>query len=281
MKKQRRITIIKTGVVMIVSIVLATLGLSATDNIGNFSHSLLGSVFVGDKRNCPADMVFVSSEDGGFCIDRYEASPSLDCPSQDPKNQMESQFNLDQPECKPMVKKDNMPWKNISQNQAQLACAKTGKRLPTNKEWYRAALGTPDTRISGHEWSCNLGNMQASSPDLTGSKEQCISSSGAFDMIGNVWEWVDGTIYNGMHGNIHLVDSGHIAGVDSSGIPTVTSHDPQPYYHNDYFWINTERIVGMLRGGYYGNDERAGVYTLNATMPHSFVGIGVGFRCAK
>ncbi len=65
--------------------------------------------------------------------------------------------------------------------QAQQACALSGKRLITNGEWQRAAAGTPDGA------PCLV---SAGGPGNTGTAG-CVSSWGAFDMVGNVWEWVD------------------------------------------------------------------------------------------
>jgi formylglycine-generating enzyme required for sulfatase activity len=71
------------------------------------------------------------------------------------------------------------PSADITWFQAQEACANAGKRLPTSAEWQVGANGTPDP--------CNT---DTGSPSLTGSHGSCISARGAFDMVGNVAEWV-------------------------------------------------------------------------------------------
>lgn len=68
------------------------------------------------------------------------------------------------------------PTACITWFQAEQACAASGKRLLTNDEWQRAAADTP----SGPP--CNASRM-------TGNPA-CVSKWGAFDMGGNVWEWV-------------------------------------------------------------------------------------------
>jgi formylglycine-generating enzyme required for sulfatase activity len=64
--------------------------------------------------------------------------------------------------------------------QAAAAARNAGKRLPTNAEWQAAALGTPE----------NLCNTSGNDFAPTGTTAGCVSHVGAFDMVGNVWEWV-------------------------------------------------------------------------------------------
>jgi hypothetical protein len=73
----------------------------------------------------------------------------------------------------------------ITWYQAAQACANVGKRLPTIAEWQVAAQGTPETTTS----ACNAPAAGGSVRD-TGFDTACVSSTGAFDMVGNVWEWV-------------------------------------------------------------------------------------------
>ncbi len=71
--------------------------------------------------------------------------------------------------------------------QAEQACALSGKRLPTNQEWQRAVVGTPDPGVDDGATLCNVDSTDQSN---TGSRAACVSKWGAFDMVGNVWEWV-------------------------------------------------------------------------------------------
>ena len=71
--------------------------------------------------------------------------------------------------------------------QAGEACANSGKRLPTNAEWQLAASGTPDPGPDDGVSDCNTAS--ASLPQ-TGQRDGCVSSRGAFDMVGDVAEWV-------------------------------------------------------------------------------------------
>lgn len=70
--------------------------------------------------------------------------------------------------------------------QAEITCRLAGKRLATNQEWQAAATGTPDAGIDDGATTCRT----TSGTGPTGSRAQCKSFWFAFDMVGNVWEWV-------------------------------------------------------------------------------------------
>lgn len=63
---------------------------------------------------------------------------------------------------------------------AAAAARNAWKRLPTNQEWQVAALGTPEDE-------CNL---EVDHPVPTPTDPKCVSDVGAFDMVGNLAEWV-------------------------------------------------------------------------------------------
>ncbi|MCK5211395.1 hypothetical protein KAJ89_01710, partial [Candidatus Parcubacteria bacterium] len=121
----------KEIIVTISAIILTTVGIKASDKIRNFS----GEVVTSDGK-CPVYMVQVVSANGDFCIDQYEAAPGNDCPYQNPSGQTETRVNIDSKKCQPVSEPGLVPWRYISQDQAVLACAKAGKRLPTNEEWF-------------------------------------------------------------------------------------------------------------------------------------------------
>jgi hypothetical protein len=80
------------------------------------------------------------------------------------------------------------PSRYITWFQAQQACKNARKRLPTNGEWQAAALGTPDPGPDDGATDCNTDSGLI--PVTTGSRSGCVSARGAFDMVGNLWEWV-------------------------------------------------------------------------------------------
>jgi formylglycine-generating enzyme required for sulfatase activity len=82
-----------------------------------------------------------------------------------------------------------MPSAHISWFQALEACANSAKRLPTSAEWQVAANGSPDPGPDNGTTDCNTG-PNVGLPTLTGARSGCVSARGAFDMVGNLFEWV-------------------------------------------------------------------------------------------
>jgi hypothetical protein len=130
---------------------------------------------------------------GSVCIDKYEAS-LWDAPSGG--NQIVGNAAIDaacpdsgQPsggaDCEGFYARSVAgvePARDVTYFQAQQALANSGKQLPTNAEWQQAVSGTPDVST---DCNVNTGAVQN-----TGANPNCVSRFGAFDMVGNMEEWV-------------------------------------------------------------------------------------------
>ena len=283
--KKKKKHYLRNFLVVFFALILTTLAVNATDNIGNFSNSILGSAIGGvlpEKDVCEKGMVLVSSPEKDFCIDKYEVSAGNGCSYLNPKSVNESHENISNSSCKLVSEEGKIPWTNISQNQAVEACAKMGKHLPSNLEWFLGSLGTPDVKTSWSQDDCNIDqNWDGNSSGKTGTGGNCKSAAGAYDMIGNVWEWTFETVNKGNYRNTELPDGGFVQGVNSEGLPIETGDNPNNLYYFDRFWIDKTITTGIFRGGYWRSVTDAGRFSVHSEIPPSFSGDAVGFRCAK
>ena len=264
---------LRNVLVIVSSIIITAVGIKATDKLTTKSTN---------TGLCPDDMVEVVYAKGNFCIDKYESSASETCPYQNPASQMEVLENIDTNSCQAISAKGKLPWRYISQNQAAIACARAGKRLPTSAEWQQAALGTPDKNDSWNETDCNVAkNWPSQSVGETGSGINCKSASGVYDLIGNVWEWTSETASNGRVGEKVLPSQGYVKGMDDAGLPSATGDQPDQQYYGDFMYLKNIGIRAVSRGGYWGNEAEAGIYATHIVSEPSYSEEGTGFRCVK
>jgi hypothetical protein len=257
---------------IIVSVVVTTLGIGASDVLNGRSGSLLGQLIGATPAVCEEGMTEVESALTFTCIDTFEASASPTCVYQNPSSLVETTANKESAVCSSQSVKGATPWRFVTRADAQLFCARSGKRLPTAAEWYEAAIGTPST-------ACNL-----SSNILfpTGKQVNCLSAFGVSDAVGNVWEWTSDDVIDGQYNNRPLPDSGYVRQVDSGGVATESKRDTsEELFDNDYLWSNPEGSYGIIRGGFYGSGDDGGVFTVQAMTSPNFRGGAIGFRCIR
>ncbi len=161
-----------------------------------------------------------------------------------------------------------LPSTCITWFQAVQACAVSGKRLARNEEWQRSAAGTPDPGTDNGTTDCNIST--AGSPLNTGSRSSCKSGWGAFDMVGNVNEWVADWADRANKGCVDWTTQVAIAGGDFSCF----GGDG-----NNLF----DRLPGaLIRGGAWFSGTGAGVFAVSsASNPSDDSLSDVGFRCAR
>jgi formylglycine-generating enzyme required for sulfatase activity len=262
-------TLVKAVGTMVGAVVLTTLGIFASDALRGVDGNLGG--LTGDGIGiCKGGAVPLRAGQGTLCVDVYEASPGQGCPHQDPKNILDSEENAADGDCYAASTPGKNPWRYISLPQAQKMCAGARKRLPTSDEWYHIALGTDATK-------CILDESEVSKTK----DGACVSSAGAYDTVGNVWEWVDETVTGLSYNGRSLPSEGYVTSVDASGVAITSGTEPDVLFGEDYVWTKSEGVFGMIRGGFYGSGSDGGMYTVNASVPTTFAAQGVGFRCVE
>lgn len=155
-----------------------------------------------------------------------------------------------------------MPSVLVTWFQAAAACRNAGKRLASNQEWQLAAFGTPDTGAADDgATTCNTNSALAAVP--TGSRPACVSDVGAYDMVGNLSEWVA----DWMPDRVQLLNDCAGWGPFSDDIMCATG---SPALFGP---------TGLIRGGENGDGPLAGPFAVSAAWPWDSV--VVGFRCAR
>lgn len=145
--------------------------------------------------------------------------------------------------------------------QAQEACANAAKRLPANAEWQVGANATPDTGGADNgTTNCNTNLAPGVTP--TGTRSGCVSARGAFDMVGNLYEWV----------------------ADWVPRPTMLCPGWGGFSDDDMCISGASTTANgpgaLVRGGTFAHGPGAGPFAVNAVEPfNSF--FDLGFRCGR
>jgi len=143
------------------------------------------------------------------------------------------------------------PSANITWFQAQQACRNVGKRLATSGEWQQAVAGTPDGA------PCVVSAASAGPTGTVG----CVSAAGAFDMVGNLDEWV------------------------ADWVPLSTACPGWGGFSNNFMCLSGASTTALgpgalLRGGYFNDGTDAGPLAVFGDEP-STSDFYIGFRCAR
>lgn len=153
----------------------------------------------------------------------------------------------------------------ISWFQAQQACKNARKRLPSNAEWQAAVVGTPDPGPDNGTTDCKTASFGGAL--ATGSRSACVSADGAFDMVGNVDEWVADWVPRSQVDE----ECGTWSAVSPTGdlqclLGAATAGDPG----------------ALMRGGAWNHGTSAGpLFVMGAGSPAEDTRNNGGFRCAR
>ena len=232
---------------------------------------------------CPAGMAYISGPGPEpYCIDQYEAylagGTVTNCAC---SNGSKAEVDACAGTAVAGSASGRTPLVNINWCAAKKACANAGKHLLTNMEWFAAANYKGSQYNITTEGAGGLGcNVSGGGATLTGANSGCVTQEGVYDMIGNVWEWVD-RIYTADPTN--GVGSGYITGYDfATGIPASVG-SASPAFGNDYYnaYNGGGSARAVLRGGLWVYGALAGVFAFDASNAPSDGYGDIGFRCGR
>ncbi len=177
------------------------------------------------------------------------------------------------------------PSRWITWFQAAEACAASGKHLITDWQWQVAASGTPDPHDADPEDDSELCNIwENSKPSgstwgttnetiLTGSASQCISRYGAYDMVGNLWEWTANWQGGPEDASNSLTQGGDEYHGDGTWNVKIAEYQGTNASSNVFPAVSS-------KGGGWSGGSRSGVFVISLNSSPSSWNDNSGFRCA-
>jgi len=286
---QRRFGVSKVGKLYSVSIVMLTIALFLFLSVQLGSSASASGEALGDGNGCPVHMVRV----GPLCVDKYEATVWSEPPTSDgsPRgirfgltgDDYPCSFNGNgcsgaNPICAASLP-SRRPSAFITWFQAQQACLNVGKRLLTNAEWQGAAARTPTEYEPGADDGVNDCNTSTAHHVVrTGSRKSCVSSFGAFDMVGNLIEWTADWIQGS---SVPFAPSVGTVGPNFGDDFMLGTNPASAQGPGTNFPSALARGGGFRAGLFSPNGSGAGVFALNAHFSPADSADDSGFRCAR
>lgn len=269
MKRAWGLRALRWSVVTFGIVLLTSVTIDATTQLGDSQSALAILTDRALTPDCAPGSVRVAVDDENWCVDIFPATAGPTCPHQTIRSPRDTTDNI-AAGCAPVVAAGRIPWLHVAQHHATQICALMNKQLLPPAVWYHAAVGTPDNE------SCHTTGSAA----RANAETACVSGAGAYDMVGNVWEWVDAEIVDGVTAaSTSVPATGYVQAVNRVGWPTETSSTTNDLFNADYFWSEPTGTRGVLRGGFYRALGDAGVYAVHTGVAPTFASNATGVRC--
>jgi serine/threonine protein kinase len=153
--------------------------------------------------------------------------------------------------------KPDLPVVDLTIDEARQFALWAGKRLPTSKEWQKAARGTDGREYPwGNEANAQLANVSGASLVSVSAFPQSDSPWGVRQMAGNAWELID-----------ELTSPSAQAIQNFRNVMTPAPTKDEPWY--------------LMMGGSFEEPLLPGTTYDTASVPARFHSRRVGFRCVK
>ncbi|MEO8367860.1 MAG: bifunctional serine/threonine-protein kinase/formylglycine-generating enzyme family protein [Candidatus Solibacter sp.] len=154
------------------------------------------------------------------------------------------------------VDKPNYPVVNVTIDDAKAFATWAGKRLPNPFEWEKAARGSDGRNFPwGNEQDPSKANVGTKQLRPVGDFAAGVSPSGALQMVGNVWEFVD-----------------QLRPPSPQALNAFASLKPPPRADEPWY---------MIRGQSCGEPLQDAVIYESAPVPARWKDFFIGFRCVK
>lgn len=221
-----------------------------------------------DAQNRPAHQVYVAE----YKIDKF---PVTNAQYAQFVAQVERRVPLNWHDGKFKTQEILHPVTMVTWFDAKAYCGWAGKRLPTEAEWEKAARGNDARRWP---WGNDMDTKRLNNYYNVGSTttvfkyDNGVSPYGAYDMAGNVQEWV--------LDSFEKYDHSKAPAVIFIAKKAVASNDPEDKKAKMGRFINTDKKYKVMRGGSWKGDPfSSSSYHRGYAWPNSTSDF-FGFRCA-